>query len=168
MITLKCITGELVELNTPNLSGSDLSELELHRLIARGQNFDLVNARSVKMRNAIVHHSSFVQANFEGASLINLEAFACNFEASVLDNARLIGAQFNWSRFPRATFANTDLGGASFQNCWLCGSDFSLAKRAEEADFTGAIYDDSTIWPANFLPANGEQFEDMNGVRWSG
>lgn len=166
MITLKCTTGELVELHTTKLSGSDLRDLELHRLIARGQNFDSVNARGAKMRNAIVHHSSFVEANFEGSNLINLEAFACNFEAAVFNGARLVGAQLNWSRFPRATFVNADIGGATFQNCWLCGADFSCAERLEEADFTDAIYDDSTIWPANFAPVNGERYEDLNGMPW--
>jgi uncharacterized protein YjbI with pentapeptide repeats len=156
----------MVELDNSKLSGSDLRELELHRLIARGQNFSGAVATKGKFRNAIVHHSDFTQVNFEEANLINVEACACSFKSANFNGARLIGAQFNWSRFGGATFNQSDIGGACFENCCLCDADFSGALRIGEANFANAIFNETTIWPNGFVPANAELLTDMDGQPW--
>lgn len=166
MIQLKCVTGEMVELNSSTLSGSDLRELELHRLIARGQDFSRAVAINGKFRNAILHHSVFTEVDFSGANLINVEAFACSFKSAKFDGARLIGAQFNWSRFSGATFNESDIGGASFENCCLCNADLSGALRIGEANFSNAIFNEMTIWPNGFIPSNAELLTDMDGQPW--
>ena len=166
MIYLKCVTGEIVELDSSKLSDSNLSELELHRLIARGQDFSRAVATKGKFRNAILHHSDFTEVNFEEANLINVEAFACSFKSTSFNGARLIGAQFNWSRFEDSTFSHSDIRGTSFENCWLCGADFSEALKIDEANFSNAIFNESTTWPHGFTPANAEFLTDMDGQPW--
>jgi uncharacterized protein YjbI with pentapeptide repeats len=156
----------MIDVDASTLSSANLNNQNLHRLIARGQDFCKATFVEANLRDAILDHSRFEETIFKSANLINCVARSCRFVKADFREARLLHAQLEWSDFTNSLFEGADVQGASFKNCWVCGVDFSEATGLAEANFENAIYDLSTKWPTSFVPTNAEQFEDMNGKPW--
>ena len=60
--------------------------------------------------------------------------------------------QFGFADLEGADLSGSDIDGAVFNACQLQGSIMTCLN-IERASFTGAIFDDKTIWPDGFDPA---------------
>jgi uncharacterized protein YjbI with pentapeptide repeats len=134
------------------------------------------------------HSRSFYQNDLRHADLRNQEIEGISFDGSDLRGADFSNADLYWAFFGDADcreciFFGADLSGAIFQDANLQGADFRKAKLtndnlggptdlrganltnilADDTDFTGATYDDLTVFPIGFDPAKrGLVFRDSN------
>jgi uncharacterized protein YjbI with pentapeptide repeats len=76
---------------------------------------------------------------------------------AICESCRFVGVDLRSSTLWNASFRNSDLSGASFALdemdgvLALCGVDFSNAN-LEDADFSGAVHDETTVFPEGFDP----------------
>ena len=84
----------------------------------------------------------------------------CDLKGSVITYCQLDGSIFIKSFLRQCSIAycsliDTDFSGADLSGSNLSGSNLSGAN-LEDCNFTGVTYDNSTIWPKNFLPPDPE------------
>jgi uncharacterized protein YjbI with pentapeptide repeats len=141
-------------LSGENFSSAELGESKFYRARMNGANFtgaDLSNAsfEQCDLAKAIFtgakfsDHTSLKQVNlneadFAGVDLNGADFDSVNFRAASLQNTK------NWGEVNRMNFEKANLRGA----------DFSGVKTAPvETLWTGAIYDDKTVFPTGVNPA---------------
>ena len=84
-----------------------------------------------------------------------VESERTNFEKAIFDNSMLMHSNFSNSSFKESDLSQSILRYSNFNNCDLRGCNLSC-KIIEECTFKNAIYDEFTIWPKGFVPAEYE------------
>lgn len=151
MITIYFETGETLDLSLDSLVNSIFSGLELHRAIF--ENFDVSGAdfTGANLRNASFNYSVLNRAVMHGAALMSATLVCVQIKGADLSEAIAIGADFTGEDLSSSGLKNADVFGASFVRANLCDVNFEV-KRIEGACFSGAIYDEWTVWPEGFDP----------------
>lgn len=112
-----------------------------------------VDLSNRNLEGAFLEGSFFAESNFAGADLYSGFFSFMNFSLCNLQNAELRGAGIHYTTFWRA-----DLRGADFSKNNLSGRTcFSRCDLSEiiwdsNTKFTGAEYDNYTVFPDNFCP----------------
>jgi len=137
----------------PDLSGGDLSGLNMI-----GANLDDVNFASTDLR---------------GAVMINCTARHADFEHANLEKAKLQGADFTSANFTRASLRDCNATGTVFKNAILMEADLTgancTAAHFENANLLNAFFYNAQVKGANFEGTNiheanlySDQFVDAN------
>jgi uncharacterized protein YjbI with pentapeptide repeats len=151
MITIIFETGEELDLPLVTFIKSNLKELELHRAIFDGLNLSEADFTGSNLRNASFNHSMLNGAVMNGAALMNASFIEAKMRCVYLVDVVAAYADFSGADLSMANLKNADIGGASFVNSNLRDVDIDV-KRIDGAVFSGAIYNDGTIWPKGFAP----------------
>jgi uncharacterized protein YjbI with pentapeptide repeats len=135
---LLLVTGAHATPITPN---TDLS----------GTVHDGENHTGVNGQNSNLTLASFVGTNLTNANLRNVTAVSADFT-----NATLVGTLLRDGDFTNAIFDGATITGnvmnADFSGASLLGTDLSAAANWASANWTGVVYDASTILPAGMNP----------------
>lgn len=159
MIVLPCQAGEPLWLELSSLVGASFEGMNLHRIIFDGRILHECNFSKSSLRNAGFVGADLSNAKLQGALLMNAYLMRamlkdCNFEDAVL-----VGADFTCADLTGANLSNSDVRFCSFKGATLKGADLGVIN-AESADWSGAIYDERTVWPTGFDPAGAELVRD--------
>jgi uncharacterized protein YjbI with pentapeptide repeats len=128
-----------------DLSGKDLSAIQLGNLCWNECNFD--NSEMVKayLVDAICSKATFKKANLENAILSSINATRADFSEASLKNSFCKGGIFK-----NANFKNADLTNATFQEGDIRGADFSGCTISDATKFEETKYDEHTKFCADF------------------
>jgi uncharacterized protein YjbI with pentapeptide repeats len=101
------------------------------------ENWDEIDWQAAWLPGTDMDGGSFVHTNLKGANLVgasmkDADLTGINLNDALLDGANLSNAKLHDADLRRTSFKEADLSGA---------------------DLTGALYDDTTVWPAGFDPA---------------
>lgn len=99
---------------------------------------------------AWLEHLHLPGARFEECDLRRSLITHCQLDKSIFRNSILRGCAIRHCSLIEADFTGADLSGCNFS-----GSNLSGAK-LDNCNFRGATYDNSTIWPNEFLPPDPE------------
>jgi hypothetical protein len=128
---------EFANLGSANLNGADLSNANLDDadlFYANLTNADLINANLI---NGILHYADLANANLTDANLTGAYLNSADLRYADLINANLINGILHY-----ADLANANLTGAN-----LFG-----AIEWQTATWTGATYNDATVFPGGMNP----------------
>src|SRR5882672_7352039 len=106
-LTLEQLKTRLAAGGTPNLTGADLSGLDLTGIYFKS--------------------AALTKANFAGATLSGANLFSCDLTGAVLTDARLLKTNLDGSTLRRADFRRADLTGASLYATIIEDADLSGA-----------------------------------------
>jgi uncharacterized protein YjbI with pentapeptide repeats len=140
--------GPKVNLTGVNLEGvtlwnADLSETDFSRGSLAGSKLNGANLSTSSFYAANLNQADLRLGYLDGASLLFCKCQGASFVHASLKKALLTRADFTG-----AFFGSTDLSGADIR-----GTNFTKAfwgSPEQPLRLTGAIYDDSTIWPDGF------------------
>ena len=111
-------------------------------------NFDRAMLRSVDMKNSNFYLANLTNIYGEGIRDANSSWFSgSNFTLAHFDYS-----EFEGSRFDGATFNGADFLSANFSNALFVDADLSGSINWETANWTGAKYNDYTIFAAGMDP----------------
>ena len=146
-----CQTGEVVEIPYESLIGVKLDGLFLHRALLENQPMMKTSFIGTDLRGALLCRSDLSDTNFEEASLITAFLMNANLQRASLRKCRAIGCNFNFTDLRNADLDGADVWNASFDHARLQGSRLTC-QRIETASFTGAEFDNDTIFLEGFDP----------------
>lgn len=137
------------------LSSSNLENINLN-----GLNFSSAKFNECRMKGAWMVGADVRSASFRGADLSNGTLAACkaqkaDFTDCILQEVSMVGANLQ-----NAVFVNADVSKADFDRADLRGVDLSACKNLSSAQFNGAIYDESSVFP--------EEFAQRRAMKWKG
>lgn len=113
---------------------------DLESIILSGADLTKIDFRDAILRNAIMISAILIDAKLDGADLTGAD----------LTNALMSGVKAKKTNFTNvifdgASFATGDIRDAIFIGTSLLGTDLSSLKNANKADFSGAVYDATTL-----------------------
>jgi uncharacterized protein YjbI with pentapeptide repeats len=117
-----------------NFKGEDLADVSLQKIDFRGCIMDGI----------CLENSDLTDSNMSGCNLYWGILFYANFT-----NCNFVDAKLNGVSVTGANFTSANLCGADFGNDYL-GRPTQLSG----ANFTDAVYDNSTVFPDNFDPTS--------------
>lgn len=154
VFTSDFLRARLQEYKTPrsllNFSSADFSKTD----------FTYAKLRDCDCRSTIFTRSRFLVARIEDVDFTGSDLSMAYFTSATIsrchfDLAQLAGSSFDAATLTSVSFDDADFGAdgklvAVFTNATLHGVDFSHAKHVKSAVFSGAHFDDKTLWPAGF------------------
>ena len=93
----------------------------------------------------------FDMANLEGANLCDARPIGTRFSGANLSDAKLIRACCEGADLRGANLQGADVGFAVFRGADIRGANMDCL-RIMDADFSGALYDEHTIFPNGISP----------------
>ena len=120
--------------------------------------FEKMVIRDAFLAGTEIEGISFEDATLENGDFTNADLYGANLYGATLESCSFVNADLRWSTFFEACFHNCDMRGARFGiseiggPTWVMQVDFS-GSNLDGADFTGAVYDDQTVFPEDFDPA---------------
>lgn len=149
-------------LDRANLYHAILSETDLTGACLREAKLTKANLSNATLNKADLSEANLGSANLQGATFKLTKLFSAN-----LSKADLRRATFTRADLFNANLAETDLRGAAFtQQTDLSGANLGGAQIGpprsgfapptgwgDQTSFSGAIYNDETIWPDNVNPS---------------
>jgi uncharacterized protein YjbI with pentapeptide repeats len=138
----------LLVFSTADFSGTDFTFARMNECDCRSTIFTKSRFLVARLRGVDFTGSDLRMVYFTGASITD-----CDFELTKLSGSSFDAAILTSVKFDDADFSdrNNKLG-TVFSNAILRGVDFSNAHAISSAVFSGAHFDKSTKWPANFDP----------------
>ena len=121
------------------------------------RNFDRMIIRNACLASAELEGISFDGSDLQGSNFSHADLYGANLADANFDSCCLVHADLGFTFMHNVSFRNADLRHARFSLNELGGGlslyqvDFTDAN-LDAADFTGAEYDDLTIFPARFDP----------------
>jgi uncharacterized protein YjbI with pentapeptide repeats len=121
-------------------------------------NFDNMIIRNASMVNRELEGISFDRSDLSGSDFTGSDLYGSILIETDMSQCRMQGVDLRYSHIDDVSFRGADLRNARFS--WdevggrlvLHAADFTGAN-LEGADFSGAVYDDATIFPEGFDPA---------------
>lgn len=142
-----------IDFTKRDMSGKNLSGINLERLDFSGSNFDKCNLEKAALGNADFAKTTFKNANLERANLSSVNAVRADFSAACMKSIMSYGGNFK-----NALFKTTDLSASSFTECDIRGADFTDSI-THGASFNQSKYDEKTILPPDF---------PIDSLKWKG
>ena len=121
--------------------------------------FDNAAIQNAALAGVELEGISFDEANLHNCDFTGADLYGARFSQARCDSCKFVNADMRSSSVFDATFQSSDMRGASFAldntGCpvLLVGVDFS-SSNLEGTDFTGAIYDETTVFPEGFDAAS--------------
>jgi uncharacterized protein YjbI with pentapeptide repeats len=168
------LDGAVIYRDEQPLQGASLEGIALKRA-----DFEKTQLVGINLSRSRLQGASFDSSNLADANLQAAEFEAVFLSDCGLDRAKLTGADFYEVTAFRASFRAADLTGAKFFGCDFTGADFSSANledaffgpdnilhktsvrganlataRLTRTVFKDVLYDDSTKFPAGFIPGD--------------
>ena len=133
-----------------NLAGKQLDGLNLRNIEFENSNFE-----GASLVGAQLEFSAYRGSNFRRAKMSRLEGKWSKFDGCDFSDADLSNADLNRASLVRANFSNADLTDTNLQEANLRGTNFTNAKfswkhASHVRNLTGAEFDETTIFPADF------------------
>jgi hypothetical protein len=110
-----------------------------------------VDLRSIRLKNAQLTRASLRHSNLARAVLCGSRLEGSDLTDADLRQADLDHVTMNGASLRGAFLADANLSGADLRGTDLRGADMR-ARRLQEADLTGALADEATLWPEDFTP----------------
>jgi uncharacterized protein YjbI with pentapeptide repeats len=148
------------DLSEANLYETDLCDAELIMADLRGANLNGADLRGASLMGAKINETTQIDDKWHLVwEILNRNVEGRNLSKMDLSEANLVGANLR-----KADLRRADLRGTALREADLCGADLRQAHLAPEFDedgdlliegvnLTGAKYNNTTLWPANFNPA---------------
>jgi uncharacterized protein YjbI with pentapeptide repeats len=171
--------GQILDVSDMILRSIDLSGVDLSKVGMDKTRFENSDLRQAKLDEVRASQTIFLGCNMVGADLMSARMYDATFDRSDLTEAIMSAIQAPDSKFidaimPEAdmrfaylfnsNFEGAKLGGANlssasvdhakFYDADLSGADLSKVSGIESASFSGAIFDESTKFPAGFDPVD--------------
>jgi hypothetical protein len=105
-----------VTMVTPDLSGADLSEMQLDRIDLLSVNLQNATLRGTSICDALLRMAKVDGADLSGSKMVRSDCKGATFCKSILDIANMSDAELSWCIFSDASFRETDLSGARLRN----------------------------------------------------
>jgi len=127
------------------------------------------NLRGIDLSNAILvwgelTEADLTDANLSGSTLCAAKLSGANLTNANLNEVDLTMANLHGANLREADLSKADLRQANLSEADLRGanlSDATIEDSISPSNLTGAKYNNSTIWPGNFIPAQwGVVFKD--------
>lgn len=138
-----------------SLKRREYSGMNFHRCILDDLNFSESNMTDVDFRSAEMNRANFTSVLFSRSKLIMVNAHNSIMDESIFNEALILHSDFGGSSLKKANFSKCILNRVLFKNCDIRGANFNCLG-LETCDFSGAIYDESTIWSEAFNIADYE------------
>jgi len=100
---------------------------------------------STVFKHADLTNAMLDLANLDGADLMGADLTGADLTNASMSNVDAQNANFTNAILDGVTFATGDVKNATFAGASLLGADLSGITDASKADFTGALYDASTV-----------------------
>lgn len=142
-----------IDFTKRDMSGKNLSCINLERLDFSGSNFDECDLKKGLLGNADFAKATFKKANLEGANLSSVNAVRADFSSACMKSVMSYSGNFK-----NAIFKKADLSESSFTECDFRGADLSDSI-THGASFSQSKYDEKTILPADF---------PIDSLKWKG
>lgn len=169
-------------LGNTNFSRANLRKANLYRVGATEATFEGADLEDALLSRAFLTNADFRGARLRNATMTNLRSGEGRFDQGVsvrFDNADLMGADLENSRFKDAKFTNADLSGANledtlFTECSLIDADLTKARlrgaRFNECAMRGAVGTPAERVRDRSASLAGLDFAglDLHGVNFSG
>ncbi len=121
-----------------------------------GQKLDGEVLSRVDFSNANLTEANFVRANLYGANLQKADLTQAQLYGAILKNANLTQAKLQQANLQSTDFSRASLAAANFSDADLRGADLSSAQLEDPqqgaANFSGAVYDQFTLFPQGVDP----------------
>jgi uncharacterized protein YjbI with pentapeptide repeats len=148
-----------------DLSGCDLTDLELAGLDLSRSDLTEANLSGVNLRRTILDGSDLTQADIRDAVLEGTSLKNATLERTDLRNTDLTRAIFSpstleGSRLDGANLEQVDLSGVSLKNASAMGTNFS-GGTFEGSDLSGVVLDGSNLDGATLIGATGLSDETL-------
>lgn len=153
MTTIRCETGNDVQVPGDSLVGASLAGADLHRALLDGANLEGADLRNASLRSSCLERANMDRVDFTGATLAGSHASRASFRRAVFTASILRSGSFDGADFTNANLAGAKAGHARFRGAILRGADMRC-EELETADLTGAIADSKTRWPIDFHAAD--------------
>lgn len=120
-----------------------------------GHHFENGNFESASLAEAELCFASYKKSNFRNAKMTRLKGTWGKFDDCDLTGADLTNAELESASFVRAKLNKANLTGALLRNAKLrgailTGAKFSTNEALLESGFSGAEFDETTVFPARF------------------
>ncbi len=133
-----------------DLANKKLDELDLDRLDFEQAKFDGASLVGAQLR-----FSSYRKSSFRNANLSRLRGIGSKFDDCDFTGANLREAGLENASLARANLTKADLSGADLARVNLIGANLTNAKLSAKqtgaADFSMALFDDTTVFPKGFV-----------------
>lgn len=150
-VALRFAHRDPVLVDTETLVDFVFDGMDLHRVYLESALLRSAKFRGCDIRSGIFKNADASGANFQGAALMNADLTGALLVGAHFGEARPIAANFNNADLTGADLRRADVGLATFRHARLCGSKMHCI-RLQEADLTGALFDQHTQWPDGFGP----------------
>ncbi len=169
--------NEPIDLSGADLTGTNLCRANLENASLKDAELNFAYLHSSILRNAdltdlSVGRADMTEADLSGAKMTNADLantilYGANMSKVNANNISLEGAKVRETNFTGANLtngnlSNLDLNGVNFDRTIIKGVDFNSANLANAVNLNTAIYDETTIWPADasnlpegFTPGKG-------------
>lgn len=145
--------GTPADLSGANLSGIDLSEVNLMLARLAGVNFSGANLLLADLSQADLSGANLSGADLSGADLLLADFSGADLSGADLSVADLSGANLSRANLQAASLPQTDLSGADFSEADLSRTDLSGADLSK-ADLSKVNFSQAYAAKANFTQAN--------------
>jgi len=145
--------GVPADLSGANLSGIDLSEVNLLLAKLSGVNFSGATLVLADLSQADLSGANLSGADLSGADLLLTDFSDADFSGADLSVADLSGANLSNAKLQAASLPQTDLSGADLSKSDLSRTDLSGADLSK-SDLSGANFSQAYAAKANFTQAN--------------
>jgi uncharacterized protein YjbI with pentapeptide repeats len=141
--------------STVRLHGASLRMADLTRVDLRGTNLELADLEAAclvgaDLQGAILHYANLHKANLKGAGLSGAWMGGALLRFADLQGAALRSAYLKGADLRAANLCQADLRYADLREANLRGAD--LRALLDGVKLQGAQYDETTRWPAGFVP----------------
>lgn len=147
--------GECADLRNTDMTGADLSEINLSGANLRGSNL-----KGVDLYKAILIKAELGGANLSGANLYNARLEHADMFNTNLSGANLIDANLSWANMYGANLSEANLNGANLRRTVLMNADLRGADlRVSNSSWTEleySKYNDATQLPFSEEEAKSE------------
>ena len=141
------IKFERADLTNAIAISADLTDAKLKEATLTGADLSSADLTKASLKDAILSGAIMASAVLTKTDLKDADLTGADFTNAILTDVKAKGANFANAVFDSASFASGDIKDAVFTNASLIGADLSGLKNASKADFTGALYNGTTLLP---------------------
>ncbi len=133
-----------ISLKKLDLTGCDLTQVQLSSMDVRGSSFKDANLKQADLRRLSAKEASFTNANMDESDCRMIDAESADFTGASLCNANLRGASLSGACFKSANLNGANLIESNIQGVDLTDCDLTNVK------FFNTRYNEKTILPKGF------------------
>ena len=151
----------LAKVNSANLCGSNLQNLDLRQLDFSSCRFDMANMRNCNLEGCKMTRVSLFGTDLTGANMISVQLQGVDVRNACFKNAKMKGADFSGANLSGCDLSGIDLRNANFSGAILINVQFRgtnlNAADFRNADLREVVFLDAILERCNLSSANLER-----------